>query len=454
MKKNFARILCISVVAAMCFSFAGCGQKSDQGPANTTAQDQSSQTSVSSATNEKSAEPVTIRFISAYPDRKSGAGLAEQMLLDNFAKEYPNITIEQEQVAVIEPKIQAYMASNDLPDVVYALGNSAYMSPLVNGGYLQELNKSDYDSDGFIPGSLDTFTYNGKLYGLPRSSDFMVLYCNKALFDQNGIKIPATYSELLAAVKAFRAKNITPMSLDGKDQWPAGTFLQQLALSYGGDQKAINNDMANASFAADPIMLKAAQMAKELNDLKAFQEGQVNADYGTARNYFGQGKAAMYYMGAWESGMATDEAFSDDFKKNLVVVPFPAAENNKSTDIMAWNGGGTAVSANSKNKEAAMTFFNYIFRPEQWAKLYWQTGAGMPAQKFDQFMTGQENDVQKTLVNILGSATSISGLNWYDTQTPDFKTQCIQLSEQLFAGAISPEDFLKEVDKQVAALKQ
>lgn len=446
MKRNFARILCISVVSAIFFSFVGCGQKSDQASQST-----STQTSVSS-TSQKSTGPVTLRFISAYPDRKSGAGLAEQMLLDNFAKDYPNIKIEQEQVAVIEPKIQAYMASNALPDIIYCLGNSAYMSPLVTGGYLQELNKSDYDSDGFISGSLDTFTYDGKLYGLPRSSDFMVLYCNKALFESNGVKIPTTYTEFIDAIKAFRAKKVTPLALDGKDQWPAGTFFQQLVLSSSGDQKAISNAMETATFAKDPIMLKAAQMSKELNDLKAFQEGNVNADYGTARNYFGQGKAAMYYMGAWESGMSTDEAFSDDFKKNLIVVPFPATDKSKSTDLLAWNGGGTAVSANTTEKEAAMTFFNYIFKPENWAKLYWQTGAGMPAQKFDQFLTGNENDVQKTLVNILGSATSISGLNWYDTKTPDFKTQCIGLSGALFAGALTPDKFLEELDKVITSL--
>lgn len=446
MKRNSIRFMSVIVMLVMCFNLIACSKQSDN-------QSDNSVTNAPDPTNTDTTdtpEPVTLRFLSAYPDRNSGMGKVEQTLIDNYVKENPYVTIEQEQVAIIEPKIQAYMASDNLPDVMMVLGMSSFMTPLVEGGYLEELNVADYDSYDFLPGSMDTFIYNEKLYGLPRSTDFMVLYCNKALFEQNGVKIPTTYTEFIDAIKSFNAKGVTPLAMPGKEKWPAATMFQQLALSSSGNQKAIYDAMDNMAFENDSILLEAAQMSKELNDLKAFQEGNVNADYGAARNYFGQGKAAMFYMGAWEAGMATDEAFTDDFKNNLAVVSFPASDNAKSTDLIAWNGGGNAVSAKSKNKEEALKLLNYMLAPENWAKIAWQSGACMPAQKFEQFNTGSETEVQKSLVSIINSATSISGLNWYDTKTPYFKTGCMDLSQALFAGVTPPEEFLKGVDKALA----
>ncbi len=452
MKRKLIRFISIIVMLVMCFNLIACSNKSDNKSDNSVTQTPDSTNSNTETNSDTTGtkEPVTLTFFSAYPDRNSGMGKAEQIILDNYVKENPYVTIEQEQVANTEPKIQAYMASDNMPDVMMVLGMSSFMTPLVEGGYLEPLNMADYESYEFLPGSMDSFTYNDKLYGLPKNTDFMVLFCNKALFEQNGVKIPTTYTEFIDAINSFNEKGVTPLSLPGKDRWVAATMFQQLALSISGNQKAIYDAMDKMSFTNDSILLEAAQKSKELNDLKAFQVGNINADYGAARNYFGQGKAAMYYMGAWEAGMATDEAFSDDFKKNLVVVPFPATEKGKSSDLVAWNGGGYAISAKSKNKEEALKLINYIMAPENWAKTAWQTGACLPAQKFEQFNTGSETEVQKSLVSILTSASSLSGLNWYDTKTPYFKTKCTDLGQALFAGATSPEDFLKEVDKALA----
>lgn len=51
----------------------------------------------------------------------------------------------------------------------------------------------------------------------------------------------------------------------------------------------------------------------------------------------------------------------------------------------------------------------YFYDPENWAKLIWQSGAGIPAQKFDQYLTGAENKLQKGLVDIFSSISTSSG---------------------------------------------
>ena len=53
------------------------------------------------------------------------------------------------------------------------------------------------------------------------------------------------------------------------------------------------------------------------------------SDYGASRNLFGQGKAAMYLMGSWEMGLATDTNFSDEFRANVDAFKFPRAEERQ-----------------------------------------------------------------------------------------------------------------------------
>lgn len=46
------------------------------------------------------------------------------------------------------------------------------------------------------------------------------LYCNKGIFTDCGIqKLPETFDELVAAVKAIKAKGYTPIGAAGKGQW-------------------------------------------------------------------------------------------------------------------------------------------------------------------------------------------------------------------------------------------
>jgi raffinose/stachyose/melibiose transport system substrate-binding protein len=273
------------------------------------------------------------------------------------------------------------------------------------------------------------------------------------LFESNGIKVPENFEELIAAAKAFRAKDIAPIAMNGKDKWAISLLYQDMVIKEGGDQKLIYDAISGkVKFAENPILKKAAEDLKALMDVKGFQDSFVAADYGAANNLFAQEKAAMYYMGAWEVGMDSNPSFTDSFKKSVDVIKFPALSNGsgKATDLLAWNGGGFAVSANSPVKDEAIKLLKYMMKPENWAKNGWQLGLVVPGQKYDSYLTGKETNLQKKLTDILSSTTSISGTSWNDSVTPDFKTSSENLSQELAAGMLTPEKFLEEMDKAVA----
>lgn len=449
--KSWKKAALFVTAATMVGTLAACGSKGSD-----TKESPAASPEASASASAGSSKQVTLRFFSNLPDRKSGQGLGEQMMLDNYMKEHPNVKIQVEALAE-EPfknKLKTYMASNEPLDISMVHGG-AELSTLVKAKYVKEINLSEYQNDkyNFLPGVFKSFTFDGKLYGLPRNSDYEVIYYNKKLFADNGVKVPTTFNELMDAAKAFRAKGITPMSINGKDLWSFAEMFQNLAQRINGDQNLILDAVDNKiSMKNEPSFLEAAKLLKQLRDEKMFQDSFMTADYGASQNLFTQEKAAMWYMGSWESGMATNDKLSESFRQNLAVTRFPVVDGGKGKigDLTAWNGGGYVLVSSSKNPDEAKKLFDYMMSADQWAKIVWDNGLAVPAQKYN--LTGKETEVQKQLTDVLVNATSTAGASFVDYGTPAFKDNAQNAFGKFFAGSTTPEQLID--DLQSAAEKQ
>ena len=112
-----------------------------------------------------------------------------------------------------------------MPDVVSIWGQPAFLDEVVEAGVLAELNQSDYTDYKFVEGSLDGYTYDGKIYGLPRNTDIMCIFYNEKMFKDNGWEVPKTYDELLELAGKINDKGIVPMAMNGGEGWPMAIYL-------------------------------------------------------------------------------------------------------------------------------------------------------------------------------------------------------------------------------------
>ena len=334
-----------------------------------------------------------------------------------------------------------------MPDVVSIWGQPSFLDEVLEAGVLAELDEADYADYKFLDGSLEGFKKDGKLYGLPRNTDVAVFYYNKKLFDDNGWKVPETYDELIALASPIKAAGLTPVAMDGGDGWPMAVYLSDLMYQISGDYlETATNAIANGDF-SDPVFSQAMQLIKDASDAGLFQNGYDSQDYGTAQNLFTNGQAAMFYMGSWETSMATNEDIPEDIRTNIRVFTMPAVSGGKAaaTDIEAWNGGGYGVSANSEVKEEAIKFLNYMYQPEKLSKYGWENGVGMSAQDQSEYMTGDETDLQKEIVDIVSNSTKISGTPLNDLGPAAFKTSIESEIQGASTGSQSIDDFLKKI---------
>ena len=401
------------------------------------------------ATIVKADDEVTLKVFSNLPDRKNGQGLVEQMIIDDYMEENPNVTIEVEALdeEAYKTKFKAY-SMEGMPDVVSIWGQPAFLDEVLDAGVLAELNQDDYKDYGFISGSLDGFMKDGKLYGLPRNTDVAGFYYNQKMFEDNGWEVPTTYDELLTLAGEIKDKDIVPLAMDGGDGWPMAVYLSDILFKLTGSDYSdvVSNAISTGDF-SDENLKKATELLKESADAGLFQNGYDSQDYGTAMNLFTNGQAAMFYMGSWEASMALNEDIPEDIRTNIRVFTMPVIDGGKgtATDIAAWNGGGYAVSADSEVKDEAVKFLNYMYQPDKLSKYGWENGVGMSAQDQSAYMTGDETELQMQFVDAVNNATSVSGTPINDCGPSAFKTSIESEIQSVSNGSISVDDFLAAI---------
>ena len=441
------KLISAILVAAMAVTMmTGCGSQSK----SVSSTEGNNGTAAETTANAEggSGEQITLKVFSNLPDRKNGQGLVEQMIIDEYMADNPNVTIEVEALdeEAYKTKFKAY-SMEGMPDVVNIWGQPSFLDEVLEAGVLAELNEADYADYGFISGSLEGFKKDGKLYGLPRNTDVAVFYYNAKMFEDNGWQIPETYDDLLALADDINGAGVIPVAMDGGDGWPMAVYLSDVLFKLTGDYSATVSDAIKNGDFSDPAFAQATELLKAAADAKLFQNGYDSQDYGTAMNLFTNGQAAMFYMGSRETSMALNEDIPEEIRTNIRVFTMPVVNGGKASanDIAAWNGGGYAVSANSEVKEEAIKFLNYMYQPDKLSKYGWENGVGMSAQDQSAYMTGDETELQLQIVDIVKNATKVSGTPLNDCGPSAFKTSIESEIQSVSNGTSTVEEFLSKI---------
>ena len=403
-----------------------------------------------SGCEKKETGTVILTMGDCHPDRTGGVGSVLERINAEFRVSHPDVefAVESYQDQSWQEKARIYATANQLPDVFKWWTFPNMIKPFIAAGHLEKLNESEFSGFGYLPGALESCEVDGVLYGVPASGDMWVIYVNRELFRLAGIPYPATWEDVADSAPRFKSAGIIPLVTDGLDGWPLSILFDNIAQRINGDFNRNYNaiDRKNGVRFTDADFVRAARYIQDLVRADVFPANLTTSDYGDSQNQFVQGRAAMYMMGSWEMGMATNPGFSQSFRENLDVIKFPAIRGGKGStdDLLAWFGGNFVVSANSKNKPLALEYIKFL--AERFGSYCWEMGAGFPAQKVTPKDT--DSDVSKKLLEFSTEAKNISGkANGLDYgRTNVFKETHQELMRQLCALIIGPEDFCRKLD--------
>lgn len=296
-------------------------------------------------------------------------------LIDQFKQDHPEIELDAQAIPVdgYRQRLSTVAAANELPDVFFVYSGS-HSSELYKAGLLQPITQLATDNPewkkNFLPGAFSAFSFEeNEIFSAPMGmSATSFLYYNTKLFEDNGLKVPTTWEQLMNVIKVFNDKGITPIALGNKAPWVAqSTIIGSLADRVTGTEwfkKAAAQD--GASF-TDPEFISALGYFKQLVDAKAFQEGANSIDNTQAEQYFIQGNAAMMVSGSWTltnlAASATEEQTSII---DVTVLPSIPGGKGESNTISGGPGAGMALSKNTEGatKDAALELIYALSGPE------------------------------------------------------------------------------------------
>jgi multiple sugar transport system substrate-binding protein len=364
--KTLAKLIVLMVVMVMMASIVGCNPT----PAPTTAVPpteavattvpQPTDTPVPEPTAVPTPEPqpVTLRYANWNLGTEEENNIQRQ-LVKAYTDLHPNVTIEFVDMSAEggwEANLTAYAAKGELPDVFMANNVPLY----VQNGWVADLSQfTANDADwADIPQILkDSFTYSGKVLGLPAAQFIMGYWVNQDLYEAANLDAPEYGFTVDQWLEAVTALNNVPKGVLGLDE-----------------QEFVNGWYSNA---IDPTLKWFSFDGSKMNyNSAAFKEAVAKT--GEMKPYTWQGltdeqKANFKSTGPWELflnqevGMRWDASWS---------VPGYVSGATFNWDFVGVPGGNQAivfdvmvVSKTTANIEEAYNFAKWMcFSKESYMK--------------------------------------------------------------------------------------
>lgn len=435
------KLLALLLVLAMTFGLAACGQESAQPSA---APSQSSDPAAEQ-TGDAEHEPVTLRIYVRYSD--DDTILPYDYAVECLKEDMPWVTLELEAMPADDGvKLKSMVATGDLPDI-FSLQGSDLIDSMIQAGAVADLTEA-IEANGFFdkvqPAAYSKLYHtDGKIYTLPyTSTEVVLLFVNKTIFEENNVAIPTTIDEWVAAAETLSANGVTVLPIFGKEQWNCNALYDALVTRY--IPEGLTGLQEGTTSIRDEGYLKAAQDLKRLADAGAFPAGVTTLNYEQATNMWYNNEAAMFLNGQWEI-TTTDQYLGE----SADWIPIPAAsEEEIETSQYAFTGGtgtaaGLGVSAWSENYDVAIEVACYL--AEKYAEFnFTQRGAATVAVQCDKPVEVEPPAMMSKLGEWMPKITSTTVLAGSGGNM-ELYTVLGEGTQSLLAGVMTPEEFIESI---------
>ena len=392
-------------------------------------------------------EEVVIDFFHRWPNEPRKSFYDEKA--QEFMDANPNVKINIDAVLndSYKEKIRVLISNDNLPDIFTSWSDS-FAENLVSSDRIRPLDdileEDQAWKESIIESQFSGFTFDDTVYGIPFTIDGKAFFYNKAVFEENNLEVPETYSEFVDVLDKLQAAGWEAPLVEGLNNgWAIshymGTIFQRI-LDPAVTEVDYNEETGEFT---DPGYIKGLEIFKELTEYMG--ETATAIDHETARNMFMAGEVPIVYMQFAEVKMVEDGSDMEFGFFN-----FPEIEGGKG-DKDALTGA-----------------------PEGWML---SENAPAEAVEFLKFLTSQETAYEFTKVDgqlnaIKGGVdeanTSVARMEAYEVVNSASKTapwfdNAVNINiadifmrggQNLAIGDQTPEDIMKDVQAEAERLRQ
>lgn len=459
--RKIKKPILLTVAAALLgTAVAGCsGGKTDKGndsqPSGQTAPASASATASPAAS---SGEKVTIRFAYNWTGADPKASYFESKL-KAYQEQHPEVEIKLEATPGEEhrTKIKVDTTAGNLPDIfTYWLG-PVNLKPLVDANEILDMDaylakSKSIKKDQYTDIAWSFFDIGGKKYGLPLEAFKGFFMANRELFKKFNLEYPKSYEDLKRVAKVFNDNGIVPFSMGSKNGQPSHLFISYLAYQFANGFEDAQQIPQTYKYDTEALR-KAVQAVAQMKQDGIFPKDTVaNGDWGPQLALYNEEKAAMVYEFPWMIGNVKPEIVD---KSDLI--NFPALEGS-TVDPASYTIGAVAMGLlinrhsfeDPKKQQALVDFADYLNSDEVLGEV--AKGGLFPAK--------QMQLDPATLSPLYAKAMEFTKdqLVWphHESYVPDSNAYSVILSslDELFAGFISPDEYISKTQKALDKAKK
>lgn len=395
---------------------------------------------------------ITPREISWLLSRPADGGVitAMEQIADEYAAEHPgfslNLITAPDRPSYIQ-KYETLAAANKLPEL-FDTDATPFAQKLASQDRMIDVDALLDDlglAEDYREAALGYQRFDdGSLYMVPFEFQLEFFWYNTALFEEAGVSVPATLDDFPQLCRDLRAQGITPIALDGQDQWPLERYMAYYPFRMAGPEYVQDLKNGDASF-SDPAGVAAAEWLSELGKAGCFQEGFSSTGYADAQALFTSGKAAVYNIGTWELGNLATEALDPGVRDDVDYFTLPTIDGAVTTDDEYVTPSGIGMAVNAQTYDPLVRDF-LKFALERYPEIYAATGALSPTTTAQTAIPADATPLYSRAVDQADTVGPKIAMPWDTQLDPATNTRLQQELTLLVQGDITPEEFVTTMD--------
>ncbi len=282
-------------------------------------------------------------------------------IVSGFSKENPdvNVIVNTMHKEGYKTSIRNFLTA-DAPDLAaWYAGNR--MAPFVNAGLFEDVTDlwEEHGLNEQLKSAAASMTMHGKKWGVPYTYYQWGIYYRKDIFKEQGIAVPTSWDELVAASAKLKEAGITPFTIGTKALWPTGGWFDYMNLRVNGYEFHMDLTAGKVPY-TDPRVKATFDKWSELVKPGYYNKNHPALDWQDAVPNLVQGKAAMYLMGNFAVDVFKNGGLKEEqigFMQFPQITPgIPMAEDAPTDTIH--------IPAKARNKEDARKFLAYMARAD------------------------------------------------------------------------------------------
>lgn len=370
-----------------------------------------------------------------------------------FEEQRPGVTVKVYGDPRITDLIRVRIIDGNFPDA--AMPYNLLIPSLARAGKLVPLEPfldgPNWEGDArwgdtFLPGALDSWKIDGRIYGLPLTYACWTIFYNQGLFRAHGWDVPQTWDEFFALCEKIRATGIAPVSVTGVySNYPDAFFRAAYYNLAGAENWQALNDL-RPGIHLEPSYVRAAEILQRVTRDHTLS-GWEGATHTSAQLAFLQGRSAMTVSGSWMISEMQGK-IPDDLEIGVMSFPvFPDGVSDPTTIQAGADNFFIFDTGDPERIQLTVDFLRYLTSRERATAFVRRMDSpvavrGVPVEAFSPRM--------RATAVMIANAREAFNMPQVMMQPPATRQALVDARIQLMTGRMTPQQFAERIEAAAA----